>query len=64
MSEKNNTITVTTLLSLYANSLSSTLDGQIMTLERFYFDNQGNVMVSIIMMKSSVRTKKIESQLN
>lgn len=43
MSENNNTITVTTLLSLYANSLSSTLDGQIIDLEGFYFDNQGKL---------------------
>lgn len=43
MSKGNNIISVSTLLTLYANSLSSTLDGQIIILEGFYSDNNGKL---------------------
>lgn len=44
MSEKKTTnITVTTLQALYANSLSSTLDGQLLNLEGFYFEKNGKL---------------------
>ncbi|MEN3324810.1 exodeoxyribonuclease VII large subunit [Mariniflexile soesokkakense] len=43
MQEKTNSILVSTLLSLYANSLSSTLDGQMVVLEGFYSDNYGKL---------------------
>ncbi|MEC3905541.1 exodeoxyribonuclease VII large subunit [Tamlana sp. 2201CG12-4] len=43
MSETNGIITVSTLQTLYANSLSSILDGQIIVLESFYFDKQGKL---------------------
>ena len=36
-------ISVSTLLTLYANSLSSTLDGQIIILEGFYSNNNGKL---------------------
>ncbi|GAA4803345.1 exodeoxyribonuclease VII large subunit [Litoribaculum gwangyangense] len=43
MNKTNNTITVSTLQSLYANSLSSTLDGQLLILEGFYFHQNGKL---------------------
>jgi exodeoxyribonuclease VII large subunit len=43
MSVGDNSIQVITLLTLYANSLSSTLDGQIIVLEGFYSDNNGRL---------------------
>ncbi|MFG6686233.1 exodeoxyribonuclease VII large subunit [Mariniflexile sp. HNIBRBA6329] len=43
MQEKTNSILVSTLLTLYANSLSSTLDGQMIVLEGFYSDNNGRL---------------------
>lgn len=36
-------ITVTTLQSLYANSITSTLDGQLLVLEGFYFSKGGKL---------------------
>ncbi len=43
MPEGNNKITVSTLQTLYANSLSSTLDGQLLILEGFYFQKNGKL---------------------
>lgn len=43
MPEGNNKVTVTTLQTLYANSLSSTLDGQLLILEGFYFSKNGKL---------------------
>tara|TARA_R110002050_G_scaffold261556_1_gene401744 strand:- start:287141 stop:288151 length:1011 start_codon:yes stop_codon:yes gene_type:complete len=43
MSGENNPISVTTILTLYANSLSSTLDGQMIVLGGFYSDNKGRL---------------------
>ena len=43
MPEANNKVTVTTLQTLYANSLSSTLDGKLLILEGFYFSKNGKL---------------------
>lgn len=43
MAKEINTISVTTLQSLYTNSLSSTLDGKVIVLEGFYSDNNGKL---------------------
>jgi len=43
MSKANTTITVSTLLNLYANSLSSTMDGQLIVVEGFYSDNNNKL---------------------
>jgi exodeoxyribonuclease VII large subunit len=43
MNTTNKTISVSTLLSLYANSLSSTLDGQLLNVEGFYSDNNNKL---------------------
>jgi len=43
MSKSDNTITVSTLLNLYANSLSSTLDGQLIVVEGFFSDNNNKL---------------------
>ncbi len=43
MSEVKSTVSVATLQTLYANSLSSTLDGQLLLLEGFYFQKNGRL---------------------
>jgi exodeoxyribonuclease VII large subunit len=43
MSKANTTLTVTTLLNLYAASLSSTMDGQLIVVEGFYSDNNNKL---------------------
>ncbi len=43
MSKTDNTITVSTLLTLYANSLSSTMDGQLIVVEGFFSDNDNKL---------------------
>jgi exodeoxyribonuclease VII large subunit len=43
MSKIDNIISVSTLLNLYANSLSSTLDGQIIIVEGFFSDNNNKL---------------------
>jgi hypothetical protein len=43
MPESKNIISVTTLLSLYANSLSSTMDGQLIVVEGFFSDNNNKL---------------------
>ncbi|MFH4965443.1 exodeoxyribonuclease VII large subunit [Gaetbulibacter sp. M235] len=43
MSKENNRITVPTLLNLYANSLSSTMDGQLIIVEGFFSDNNNKL---------------------
>jgi exodeoxyribonuclease VII large subunit len=43
MTANNKTISVSTLLSLYANSLSSTLDGQLLVVEGFYSENNNKL---------------------
>tara|TARA_R110002033_G_scaffold101872_3_gene149909 strand:+ start:11366 stop:12370 length:1005 start_codon:yes stop_codon:yes gene_type:complete len=40
---KPSSITIATLQTLYANSLSSTLDGQLLNLEGFYFNKNGKI---------------------
>jgi hypothetical protein len=43
MAEKSNTLSVSTLQALYSSSLSSTLDGKLLTLEGFYFHRNGRL---------------------
>ena len=43
MSKTDNTITVSTLLNLYANSLSSTMDGNLIVVEGFFSDNNNKL---------------------
>lgn len=43
MSKAEDTITVSTLLSLYANSLSSTIDGKLIIVEGFFSDNNNKL---------------------
>jgi exodeoxyribonuclease VII large subunit len=43
MSKANTTVTVSTLLNLYANSLSSTMDGQLIIVEGFFSDNNNKI---------------------
>ncbi|SFZ90347.1 Exonuclease VII, large subunit [Flaviramulus basaltis] len=43
MSKTDNTITVSTLLNLYANSLSSSMDGNLIDVEGFFSDNNNKL---------------------
>lgn len=43
MSKPHTTLTVTTLLNLYANSLSSTMDGKLVVVEGFFSDKNNKL---------------------
>jgi exodeoxyribonuclease VII large subunit len=43
MTDSNKSVSVSTLLSLYANSLSSSMDGQLIVVEGFYSDNNNKL---------------------